>query len=508
MEKLNKEDNILKINDLDISSSSISSQSSNLSDSFLNDSDFNIGFVERPEKVKKIKSKNTVNSKKELARKKSTMKEKSDRKMSKKTSIIISETQSIRSRAHSRTSKMIMSSLMMDLKKAASHKESDNDEDKDDDDEEQESGEDANKQSNTHNNESTNNKPTTDVRKRSIIRKQSTINNTIEHLPLKDQELKDKLQEVTGPFNFNPRSRGMEKLAKKGFFKRIFTINSFRKNNKVQSSSSSEIITADMSPTRRRRGLGVNTDKAKTLKSFQKSIVNKKKKPNVLHYKLMINHEKNYVSTSQDDVREYRQEKERERNERDLEERIKSVKYGISYTMRKFKVKKLNKLEKKKQILLLKELQNSKKKSIDFQTLNRKEVLMKILNIKPESLKLPLNLRNNLVVVMNQQREMLFGSKSRIKNLTSMSQMSPMTNVSMVSLKTPLARLRKENERSKKRKRKIVEIDEKLTYDEWKVKIKEKLNEKVTKEEIDEVFTNRNDFMTIRVNFIVIFFCI
>lgn len=505
IEKLNKEDNILKINDLDISSSSISSESSNLSDSFLNDSDFNIGFVEKPEKVKKPKNKKVVTSKKELARKKSTVKEKQgDRKMSKKTSIIISDTQSIRSRAHSRTSKMIMSSLMLDLKKAAAQKESDND-DKEDDDE-QESGEEANKQSNNHFESSNNNnntpKPTSDVRKKSIIRKQSTINNTVEHIQLKDQESKDKIQEVTGPFNFNPRSKGMEKLAKRGFFKRIFTINSFRKSNKVQGSSSSEVITADMSPTRRRRGIGVNTDKAKTLKTFQKNVVTKRKKPNVLHYKLMINHEKNYVSTSQDDVREYRQEKERERIERELEEKIKSVKYGICYTMRKFKVKKLNKLEKKKQILLLKELQNSKKKSIDFQTLDRKEVLMKILNIKPESPKLPLNLRNNLMVVMNQQREILFGSKSRIKNLTSMSQMSPMTNVSMVSLKSPMARLKKENERSKKRKKKIVEIDEKLTYDEWKVKLKEKLNERVTKEEIEEVFSNRNDFMAIRVIFV------
>ena len=57
---------------------------------------------------------------------------------------------------------------------------------------------------------------------------------------------------------------------------------------------------------------------------------------------------------------------------------------------------------------------------------------------------------------------------------------------------------------NKKKKKKVVEIEEKLTFSEWRVRIREKVGDKIDKKEIDEKFTNKIDFMTIRVsNFFV-----
>jgi len=482
--KLNKEEDQLKIHDLELLSSSFSSRSSSLSEIFLNDSDFNIGFVEKlPSlKDKKSKSKKTIGSKKDLFSKKGfTLREKLEklekpRKMSKKTSIMISERQS-------RPSRAIMSSLLLDLKKmsqAAENIDKDNDSQGEADPKKDE------------NNDNVNAKTPIELKKKSV-RNQSKIIDLSNAFYIKD----NKMQEITGPFNFNPNNKNFENLNKKGFFKKIFT-----GNNAFSRASKNRQISPEMSPTsptRRRRGLGLNDDKEKTLKKFQKQIVPQKKKPNVLFYKLMVNHEKNYESTSQEDVLQYRHEKEKERKEKDLDQKLKSVKYGLSYTLKKFKVKKLTKPEKKKQMQLLKEITNAKKKSIDFQSLNNLNILKKILNITQSGLRLPLIIRFNLFVILKQQREVLFGSRTRFnKTLTSM---SPTTNVSMISMKGPLVLLKKEKEKSKKRKKKVVEIDEKLNYEEWKLKLKEKLYDRITREEIEEVFTNRNDFINIRVIF-------
>lgn len=211
----------------------------------------------------------------------------------------------------------------------------------------------------------------------------------------------------------------------------------------------------------------------------------------------MINHEKDYLSNSKDDVLELRQEKERHLQEKMLDDKIKSVKYKIIYTLKPFQAKKLTKQEKKKQRQLLKELVSSKNKSVDLQSLNNMDSLKKILNIKAGMMQLPLQLRNDLIYIIQQQRELLFGGRSRLTK--SMTSNSP-TNVSMLSNVSPLLKTQNKEKEKKKRKKKV-EIEEKLSYEEWCSKIREKLIEKANKEELEETFSNRKDFMSIRVLF-------
>lgn len=492
-EKLKKDDSLLRIHDLDFSSSSISEKSSSSDESLLNDSDFNIGGFERGGSPKSKKSKKTNGSIKEILSKRGSLQQSlketnninekrtsiMSKRKSKKTSIVFSTTS-----RKSRASKKIMSMVMQDLQKSISQIEREESVDSISSGENDSHG----KQSHSHHSKS--------PQKNELLNNTSKNQINEENFVVNDPALKEQIK-INEGIPMSSKNKHIEKLKKKGFFHKILTINSFKKKNPIEVTQNEE----DFSPrTRRRRGINAHgvAGNTNTAQVFQKAVLPKKKKYNVLHYKLMINHEKDYNSFSQEDVLEYRQENEKLQREKLLEDKIKSIKYECIYTPKTFQVKKLSKQEKKKQKQLLKELNNTKKKSVDFQSLDNLNSLKKILNIKKETPQLPLKLRNNLLIIIQQQREILFGGRSRFEK--SMTSNSPATNVSMISNVSPLLRLQnKERERKKKKTKKNVEIDEKLTYEEWRVKIKERLNERLDKNELNEIFSTQKDFMAIRV---------
>ena len=473
---------------LDFDTSSISSLSSdNSSQSILNDSDFNIGFVEVT--AKKQKSKRKMSSIKDFSLKKLALTDKNlefARRKSKKTSIMVNDDEDKRK---SRTSKKIMSNVMLNLQDEF----------------------DSDENSPGIGVEIEEPKPMQKSQRklsRIMLEKEADA-----QFPFKDPpKLLERFQQ-NDTFQFKStegKSKGkiLDRLKQKGIFKRIFTINAFSRNNKkivdesmlLAGRRGGGLKEEDNSPRRRR---GFNNEIQ--LKKFRKLVL-KKKKPNVLHYKIMINHEKPYESNSQKAVLEYREEKEREKNERILEEKIKSIKYNLSYTPKVFKQKKISKSERKRQKQLLKEMIDNKKKSIDFQSLDNILILKKILNIDLTKRRIPIALRNNLVAVIQQQRQFLFAGRLRSKKTTMSGSISP-TNVSMISNTiSPLLGKQTQLQRlaNKKKKKKVVEIEEKLTFSEWRVRIREKVGDKIDKKEIDEKFTNKIDFMTIRVsNFFV-----
>lgn len=479
IEKLAKEDNLREIKGLDFSSNNISSNSSNLSDSLIYDSDFNIEFSENPYKEGKIMQQEIYSSASILSekkkREKNVIKLKNEQSKKSKTSIVLSQ------KSHKiRASRIIMSSLIKDLEneqdeleKAAKNDISYSDKDE-------------NNQENYENNvikgknEAIWNEKNGEIEEKNIFR-DFAINNPM---------IKKKLH--TDDIFGLSRGKNIEKLKKEGLFKRLFTINNSHK--KIASLMvTNNPNSPNISPTsRRRRGIPTEI----SLIKFQKEMIIKNKKANIFHYKMMINPGQTFYSASQEAVLKYRQEKEKERKEKQLEEKIHSVKYKISYSQKPFVQKKLSKQEIKKQRQLLKEVENAKKKYLDYQLVDNRNLLRKVLNIKENSKILPLKMRFDLMSILQQQREILFGGKTR-SNKTFLSN-SHTTNVSMISNATPSLR---EKVNKKKKKKKIVEIDEKLGYEELCVKLKEQLILKTQREEIEKYFSNRIDLMSIRVLF-------
>lgn len=207
------------------------------------------------------------------------------------------------------------------------------------------------------------------------------------------------------------------------------------------------------------------------------------KKYNVLHYKLMINEEKVYESNSLHDVLESRIESLALEKKKAFEKEIKSQKHmPIKYRPKTANLKKIDQKRKKQERKMLRDMEKKRQDSIDFQIINDKLILRRILKISSKSKLLPVSYHKNLLIIINKQREALFGKKESRSKATSL--LSP---TSMRSLKTSMHMSINKSKSIKKPKKNKSVVPLKNDFDAWRETLKEKLYDKsVIDKKIDE----------------------